>query len=177
MALNKRLSKSKPMKSMRAVTVSKEPWDLGADGPANRKGVREVKAVENSVSPDSMRITKDVETYRRRETWVARYLRKGKLSPDQARAADALFSASAGVRDRDPLAAMGIRAQGDGYDPMCAAIDKRDAFRRMWGMIPNDCRPMVERVVLNDMSIPASGPATRERYMDQLRRGLDAISY
>ena len=176
MALNKRLSKSKPMKSMRAVTVSKEPWDMGADGPANQHRLRHEPATD--IDPETGKETPNPNGVmrRRRDDWVTRYERKGKLTRDQAAAAAKLLDASGGHRDRDPLAALsGVRSTGN-VDPLAQFVDRRAYFRELWAQIPAHCKPVVERVVIEDQPIWHGNPSTRDRHMQRLREGLDAIA-
>lgn len=164
------------------VTVPAMPtsWDAGAEGPANRDRLRKEPATE--FDPATGKETANpngIERYRR-ETWVAKYARKGKLTKQQAAAAEALFYAASGFPNRDPLAAIVCRVDGKSDDdPLVSKVDRRRAFYRLWKQIPDRCKPFVEHVVINDLSIRSmngciNGQA-EERYMRRLCQGLDAI--
>lgn len=158
------------------VSLAPCPWDMGADGPANQHRLRVEPATD--IDPETGRETPNPNGVmrRRRDDWVTRYERKGKLSKDQAAAAAKLRDASEGHRDRDPLAALsGVRATGY-FDPLAAHVDRRAYFRELWARIPAHCKPVVERVVIEDQPIWNGNPATRDRHMQRLRDGLDAIS-
>lgn len=156
-------------------------WDGGATGPANRDRLREEPATE--FDPQTGKETENPNNVRRfrRETWVAKYTRKGKLTKAQAAAAEALFYAASGFPNRDPLAAIVCKVDGKSDDdPLVSKVDRRRAFYRMWKLVPERCKPFVEHVVLNDLSIRSmngciNGQA-EARYMERLREGLDAIS-
>jgi len=166
----------------KAVTVSAMPtsWDAGATGPANRDRLREEPATE--FDPETGRETPNPNGIKRnrRETWVNRYGRKGKLSKDQQAAAANLYAAWAGMPNRDPLAALSDRVDGRGdVDMLARTIDKRREFYRMWRQIPDKSRPFVRHVVLEDLAIRSMNGCrdghTEARYMELLREGLDAI--
>ncbi len=166
----------------KGVTLSTMPtsWDGGATGPANRDRLREEPATE--FDPHTGKETPNPNGIRRnrRETWVDRYARKGKLTKEQQAAAANLYAAWAGLPNRDPLAALSDKVDGKGdVDPLVSTIDKRRAFYRMWRMIPLGSRPYVRHVVLDDLSIRsmngcANGIA-EARYMERLQEGLNAI--
>lgn len=174
--------RQKRRKPQKAVTVSAMPttWDTGADGPANRDRLREEPATD--FDPETGKETPNPNGIKRhrRETWVDRYARKGKLTKQQAAAAANLYAAWAGMPNRDPLAALSDKVDGKGdVDPLASTIDKRRAFYRMWRQIPAKARPFVRHVVLDDLSIRsmngcADGHA-EARYMARLCEGLDAI--
>jgi len=175
--------KPKGKKFKKTVTLPSMPtsWDAGATGAANRDRLREEAATE--FDPATGKETPNPNGVRRnrRETWVDRYARKGKLSKAQQAAAANLYAAWAGLPNRDPLAAMSDKVDGRGdVDLLASTIDKRRAFYRMWRQIPLGSRPYVQHVVLDDLSIRsmngcANGVA-ESRYMERLQEGLDAIS-
>lgn len=149
-------------------------WDRGADGPANRQRLRVEPATE--INPETGRETPNPNNVRRyrRDSWVQVYARQGHLTAHHEAAAIKLRMAAEGMRERDPLAAIGeVRHRGDGGPE--AMIDARRYFRDLWAMVPQDCRPVVERVVLLDEPLWRCGPSVRERHMQRLREGLDAI--
>lgn len=157
------------------VSLASCPWDMGADGPANQHRLRHEPATD--IDPETGKETPNPNGVmrRRRDDWVTRYERKGKLTRDQAAAAAKLHAASEGMRDKDPLAAIGPKST-DGYDSLAAHVDRRAYFRELWAQIPAHCKPVVERVVIEDQPIWHGNPSTRDRHMQQLREGLDAIS-
>lgn len=167
----------KPSKKQSTPYAPPTSWDRGADGPANRQRLRVEPATE--INPETGRETPNPNSvYRyRRQSWVQVYARKGHLTPDQRAAAEKLRMASEGIRERDPLAAIGevrIMSTGGAQEAM---IDARRYFRDLWAAVPISSRPVIERVVLHDEPIwSGCGGRTRERHMQRLRNGLDAIS-
>ena len=150
-------------------------WDRGADGPANRVLLREEPATD--IDPETGRETPNPNKVKRwrRDSWIRVYARKGHLTPQQEAAAEKLRLASEGMRERDPLAAIGeVRAQRG--DVMVARIDARRYFRALWDAIPQASRPVVQRVVLDDEAIWDHGRQSKERNLQRLREGLDAIA-
>lgn len=174
MKLAKRRSKKvKP----REVSLAQAPqWDIGATGPANQIGLREEAATD--IDPETGRETPNPNGIRRRrrDSWVERYFAASKLTQAQASAAIRLRMAAEGMRERDPLAAIGeVRTRGDG-DALAAHVDARSYFRQQWAMVPKESRPVIERVVIDDHPIWHGNMAQRERHMQRLRDGLDAIA-
>lgn len=170
---SRRQSKPKPVTLASAPTT----WDMGATGPANQDRLREEPATD--FDPDTGRETQNPNGIRRRrrDNWVRIYgQKKGGLEPHHVAAAEKLRMASEGMRERDPLARIGeIAARGG--DPQVARVDARQYFRAMWAVIPTDCRPVIERVVLDDEPIwSGAGRAGHERHMQRLKRGLNAIA-
>ncbi|WP_245941459.1 hypothetical protein [Cereibacter changlensis] len=162
------------------VTLSRAPWDLGPLTPRQIAG----KVIEpvTTVDPKTGKTSNPNGVIRtRRETWVERYLRKGKLSAAQANAAEQLAEAAQGRRGRDMLASMvKVDTSASDFDPAVAHLDRRRRFHAMWAAIPASCRPAVEHVVLNDHSLRSmagcnSGKA-EARYLDRLQRGLEALT-
>jgi len=154
-------------------------WDQGATGSANRDRLRVEPATD--FDPATGRETPNPNGVKRvrRETWVARYLRKGKLTTAQAAAAENLYAAYAGHPARDPLAAFSAKVDGKGDDdPQVSALDRKRHFFAMWKKVPPGARPFLEHVVLGDRSIRTmNGCNGRSEpiYMEHLRQGLDAI--
>lgn len=156
-------------------------WDRGADGPANRAMLREEPATE--FDPNTGKETPNPNGIKRmrREMWVDKYARKGKLTKEQHAAAANLYFAHKGLPQRDPLAAFQAKVDFTSCDdPLARQMDRRQWFFSMWANIPDNCKPVIEHVVLNDLSLrsiagchDARGEA---RHMQRLQRGLDAIS-
>lgn len=163
----------------RPVTMPSQPtaWDKGADGPANQHGLRVEPATD--IDPETGKETANPNGIkrRRRVPWVRIYRKQGALTAEQEAAAEKLVMAAEGMRERDPLAALAsVRARGN-HDPEAARVDARRYFRELWAKVPQASRPVIERVVLDDLAIWAGcGQATRERHMKRLCDGLDAIS-
>ena len=111
----------------------------------------------------------------RRVSWVYAYAARGELNRSQVAAAEKLRMASEGMRERDPLAAIGeIKAKSG--DRAAAMVDARRWFHELWASIPTSSRPVIERVVIDDLPIWAGcGSAAWARHMSRLVAGLDAI--
>ncbi|EKX57029.1 hypothetical protein D516_2016 [Rhodobacter sp. AKP1] len=176
-----RMRGAKGRKAMKAKLVSLKlaPWDLGPLTPAQIAGKRIEEAAE--VDPKTGKKSNPNRVIRtRRETWVGRYHRQGKLSVEQANIAAELFEAASGMPARDPLAAIvRVDVSGD-QDPQVAQVDRRRKFFRMWEEIPTFARPVIQHVVLDDQSLrgmPGRVDSRSEaRQLDRLQRGLDALS-
>lgn len=151
-------------------------WDRGAAGQANQNGLRTEPATD--IDPETGKETPNPNGIkrRRRDSWVERYFRGGYLTDRQAAAAISLRMASEGMRERDPLAALRIDRVAGQSDPEAARVDSRAWFREMWAQVPPASRPVIERVVLDDQPIWHGNPAQRERHMQRLCAGLDAIA-
>ena len=167
----------KKAKKKSPVSMDAPPWDRGATGPANRQRLREEPATE--IDPETGKETPNPNNVKRmrRDSWLVIYARRGLLNKRQFAAAEKLRMAAEGLRDRDPLAALDeVRATGYG-DPQAARVDARRFFRELWGMIPAASKPVIERVVVEDQPIwSRCGSAARNRHMQRLKDGLDAIS-
>jgi hypothetical protein len=151
-------------------------WDRGATGPANQNGLRTEAATD--IDPETGKETPNPNGIkrRRRDSWVERYFRAGHLTDAQAAVAIRLRMASEGMRERDPLAALRIDRMAGQSDPEAARVDSRSWFREMWAQVPQSSRPVLERVVLDDLPIWHGNPAQRDRHMQRLCAGLDAIA-
>ena len=150
-------------------------WDAGATGPANQINLRTEPATD--IDPETGRETPNPNGIkrRRREDWAARYHRQGHLTPAQFAAACKLRNASEGMRDRDPLAAIGEVRVRSGCK-LAAYVDARRYFHELWTSVPTASRKVVERVVIDDAPLWNSNAAQRERHMLRLQAGLDAIA-
>lgn len=158
-----------------AAPITLPKWDKGAEGPANQARMRTEPATKED--PDTGREILTGGKRRRRQTWVEIYARKGWITETQKLAAERLARAAEGKPDRDPLAAIvGIRSTAD-FDPQAARVDARAWFREAWATVPMSSRPVLQRVVLDDQPIwNNAGQAGRERHIQRLRDGLDAIA-
>ena len=162
-----------PMPTLAAMPTT---WDRGADGPANRDRLRVEAATD--IDAETGRETANPNGVKRgrRLSWVAIYRNQARLTHAEAAAAERLLMASEGMRERDPIAALdGVRKPGCS-DPEAARVDARRYFREMWAEIPISSRPVIERVVLDDLPIWHGNSAQRERHMKRLVDGLNAIS-
>lgn len=159
-----------------SVALPEVLWDRGADGPANRERLRLEPATE--IDPETGKETQNPNGVmrERRESWLVIYARKGHLDKRQFAAAEKLRMAADGLRDKDPLAAIAIDRVRGQSDPLAAQIDARRFFRELWAQVPSLSKPVVERVVIEDLPIKSGNPAQRERYMQRLREGIDAIA-
>lgn len=162
------------------VTLGRLPWDVG---PLTRlqlagKVAEPVMTVDpdtgKSSNPNPNRVMRT-----RRETWIGRYHRKGKLSDAQMNIACELFEASQGFPARDVLAALRIDQTAGDYDPQVAQVDRRRKFFQMAGDVPVFARPVITHVVLHDQSIRCMPGRVNGRFeeaqLDRLQRGLDAL--
>jgi len=161
------------------VAVAACPWDLGPVTARQIAGkvVEEVKTVDPDTGKEA-NPNKVVRT--RRESWVERYHRKGKLTDGQMSIAEELVEAASGQVQRDALTALLAVVDVSGReDPEVARIDRKRKFFAMWALVPGFARPVIQHTVLNDASlrsIPGGSSANREAvHLDRLRRGLDAL--
>ena len=162
-------------KKMQQITISAAPWDIGALGPANQNDLRTESATD--IDPETGKETPNPNGVqrRRRDSWPEKYFRKGKINAHQLAAAIKLRDASEGMRERDPLAAIGdVFVRGDG-DRQAACVDRRRYFNQLMAKIPYSSHPVIERVVISDVAVWKGNPDQVERYMQRLRIGLDAI--
>ena len=161
--------------SAKPVTLSDAPWDQGAMGPANRHRLRQEPATE--IDPETGKETPNPNNVRRvrRQSWVALYERAGYLDKRQVAAAEKLRNAADGLRDRDPLAALNEIRAGGHSDPQAARVDARRFYHQLWASVPNACKPVLERVVVDDSPIWHGNVLQRYRHIKRLKEGLDAI--
>lgn len=161
------------------VTLAAAPWDLGPLTPAQIAG----KTIEEATYQDpetGKRVNPNGVIRTRRETWVGRYHRQGKLTDAQANIAAELFEASAGMPARDPLAAIiRVDASAGDFDHEAARVDRRRKFFRMWAEVPTFARPVIQHVVLHDCSLRSMAGCidgrTEARHLDRLQRGLEVL--
>jgi len=159
-------------------SLARFPWDVG---PLTRNQIAG-KVVEQVIPVDPktgkpVHAEKVVRT--RREAWIDRYHRKGKLTVQQFNIAVELFEASQGYPSRDVLAALRIDRQAGGDDPLAAAVDRRRKFFAMAGAVPPYARAIIAHVVMQDQSIRSIAGChdgrAEGRHLDRLQRGLDAL--
>ena len=151
-------------------------WDEGAKGPANQDGLRTEPATD--FDPETGKETPNPNGVmrRRRDDWIARYYRAGHLTKEQAAAGAKLRMAAEGMRERDTLEALRVDRRSGGSDPEAARVDARRYFRELWARVPRASRPVVERVVIDDLPIWHGNPSQRERHLERLRSGLGSSS-
>lgn len=160
------------------VTLGRLPWDVGPLTRLQMAG--KVAEQVQVVDPKTGKVSNPDRAVRtRRETWIDRYHRKGKLSDAQLNIAIELFDAAQGFPARDVLAALRIDQQQGDHDPLAAAVDRRRKFFQMASDVPVFARPVITHVVLQDQSLrsmPGCGDGYYEaRHLDRLQRGLDAL--
>lgn len=176
MAKKAKLKRGTAIRAQKAarVSVARSPWDMGADGPANQQGLREEMRpfidpqTGRKINPNGIRGV-------RRECWVDRYLRTGMLTVRQANVARALFTASEGRLREDPLSALFIDRGTDRPDPQGAAFDARRDFHRMWRMVPDYAKPIIERVVIEDLPVWSRMGRARDQHLQNLGDGLTEL--
>ena len=151
-------------------------WDRGADGPANRHRLVEEPATD--IDPETGKETPNPNNVRRvrRQSWLVTYALAGHIDKGQFAAGEKLRMAADGMREKDPLAAIGADIMRHQSDPIAAIVDARQFFRQLWSVIPPSSRPIVERVVIEDRPLQKCSAEQRERYMQRLRDGLQAIA-
>lgn len=159
------------------VTLECFPWDVGPVVANQLRG----KVVEPVVDicPDTGKASNPNKVVRtRREAWIDRYFRQGKLSVTQYNIGRELFDAHEGRQQKDVLAALRIDRCSD-HDVEAERVDRRRKFFAMWALVPEYARPVVRHVVLLDQSIrsmPGCSTGGRDaRALDRLQRGLDAL--
>lgn len=159
------------------VTMPSQPtqWDLGAQGPANRDRLTAEPATEFDPATGREAPNPNGVKRHRRQSWVRIYHAQGLLTAAQLAAAERLRLAAEGMRERDPLGALRIDRASGSSDPEAARVDCRAYFRALWADVPRSSRPVVERVAIDDHPIWHGNPAQRERHMQRLRAGLDAV--
>lgn len=158
------------------VALPEVMWDRGADGPANRRRLVEEPATD--IDPETGKETPNPNNVRRvrRQSWLVTYALAGHIDKGQFAAGEKLRMAADGMREKDPLAAIGADIMRHQSDPIAAIVDARQFFRQLWSVIPPSSRPIVERVVIEDRPLQKCSAEQRERYMQRLRDGLQAIA-
>lgn len=158
------------------VTLPPIMWDRGADGPANQHRLVEEPATD--IDPETGKETPNPNNVRRvrRQSWLVTYALAGHIDKGQFAAGEKLRMAADGMREKDPLAAIGADIMRHQSDPIAAIVDARQFFRQLWSVIPPSSRPVVERVVIEDRPLQKCNSEQRERYMQRLRDGLQAIA-
>lgn len=169
----------KPKGQPKAPTIPASPWDQGASGPANQKGL--VREERGEVDLETgKRINPNRVFGKRRMPIVERMARQGRISAHHVAAAQRLYSAYAGHPTKDPLAALADRVDGGGCDDQnVTLIDSKREFFLLKAMVPPRCWPAVEHVVIEDRSIrEMTGCSHAKAFAEQLARlvaGLEAI--
>ncbi len=163
------------------ITLKGKPsWDMGPLTWAQVKG----KVVEQAmtVDPDTGKQSNPNGVVRtRRETWLGRYAVKGLLTGDQVKIATELLDAHMGRQARDPLSALRIDRSHERPEPEIARFDARRKFHAMWALVPNYARPVIEHVVISDLSLRSMAGSVNGRiyaaHLDRMQRGLDALAH
>lgn len=172
--MTKRNRKTKPAPSVPSAPSS---WDMGANGPANQD--RMIVEPATDIDPETGKETPNPNSVkrRRRVPILVLMLRNRTITDEQATAAARFWMASHGRVEADPLAALNGHAPIRGSsDSQAARVDARREYLAMLARIPLACRPVIDRVVIEDKPVWGTNPATRERHMQRLRTGLDAIA-
>lgn len=158
------------------------PWDHGAAGPANRLGLVEEPATEIDPDTGKERPNPNRVTRVRRILVLEEYASRGAITPRQLAMGLELYAASAGVPERDALAAIGEVAPDRA--PGLSIVQMMDARRKFWAM--RDCLrrilpeawPAVEAVCVLNETLGARHAKKRDRNaaMHSLRSGLDVLA-
>lgn len=172
------MTKAVDIGRFRKVTLGALPWDMGPQTAMQRAG----KVVEPVVHLDpetGKRSNPNGVLRTRRERWVDRYLRQGRLTTGQYAVACELIDAAEGRAAQDPLASLRVdRSYGD-VDPMAAHVDGRAKFRQMWALVPVSSQPVLDHVLVQDRSLRSMAGCidgrTEARHLGRLLAGLDAL--
>ena len=173
------MKRNRKVKPIITLSIAPTQFDQGATGPANVIGLASEDRPDVDVDQVTGKITRSNPNGRRgkrRVPWVETYTMQGKISGRQYMAALALFDASEGMPARDPLCALSIDKASAPYDPQAARVDARATFRRLWAAVPEHCRPIVHRVVIENVSAWQHGGEAVRRHMARLSVGLDAVA-
>lgn len=161
------------------VTMPEVPWDQGADGPANQRGL--VTQERGEVDLATGKVINPNRVFGKvRMPVFMRYYRQGRLTQAHSAAAQRLYAAFAGHPTRDPLMALSDRVDGSSDDdPNVTLIDRRREFYHLKAMIPPTCWPVVEHVVIEDKPIRSmtgcTNPEAFAAQLGRLTRGLEAV--
>jgi hypothetical protein len=161
------------------VTVRSAPWDMGATGPANQIGLVDQERGEVDLATGKV-INPNRVFGKVRMPVFMRMMKQNRITPEHAASAQRLYAAWAGHPTRDPIAAISDRVDRSGTtDPNVIMVDRRREFRTLWAMVPDDCKPVVEHVILDDLPIRAmrgaSRPESAAEYLGRLTRGLEGV--
>lgn len=176
----KRRTRAEQMdKGSRQPTLTVAPWDQGASGPANQRGLVIEERGEVDLTT-GRRINPNRVFGKRRMPIFMRMMRQGRVTASQAAAAERLYSAWAGNPDKDPLARIGDRVDGGRCDDANAnRIDRQREYFVLKAMIPEQCWPVVEHVVIEDRPIRCIVGCTNSEafasHLGRLTMGLEAI--
>lgn len=159
----------------RPVSITPQPWEAGPAMAANLV-IEPVGELRIDLDHGKHKFVGQQGLKRaRRQAWIEIYHAKGMLTDRQYAIADALAKAAAGQTSTDPIAALRIDVSGGG-DPQAARIDTRRSYFRMMRMIPEDCRPVIERVVIEDRALPSTGGSVTAAYLKKLCSALNALA-
>lgn len=168
-------------KKPRPVTVAPQPWDHGATGPANRRGLRVEPATDFDHDTGKERSNPNGVTRVRRMEPIEAYLRQGRITVGQAATAREMRDASEVSRNADPLAAIQshVDRPSGPFEPCAGPYDARHKYRDMMACVPPASRPVVEHVAIGGYYVTAMPGGTKggasARHMQRLRDGLDAV--
>lgn len=157
-------------------TLPTPAWDMGADGRANQAGlVREERPV---IDPDTGKKSNPNGIHGMRRVSVVGLLHRADLlTVKQVNTADQLFRAACGQLHQDSLAALGTKVDDGTSDPQAHAFDTRRDFHRLWEMVPEGSRAVIEHIVLRNQ--PSRKDANSRAWRDELallRDGLDELA-
>lgn len=163
-------------KPKNAVSVAPCPWDMGADGPANRVGL--VKENRGEVDHETgQRMKHNGVVGVRRLSVAGRYLAHGLLTRRQFEAADQLRKAWE-QKDRSPPAIAEVKVDHSPKpdDRTAIIVDRATAYVRVSRFVPKQYAAYINHVARDDRHIGSMAGYRRKVYMDRLRKGLDMLA-
>jgi len=143
------------------VSLSNPPWEEARQEPLNKKRYGS-------------------GNFPRGTPWIERYWRRGKITDAQYTAACTLIKANRPIHSDYASTPLRHRVDGGTAPSIEDALDQKAQLRELCRAIPPQYYVYVWIVVLEDQSISqvrgCSGGSNRNRYLQRLGEGLDALS-
>jgi hypothetical protein len=130
------------------------PWDMGANGQANRIGLHEEDATELDPATGKPIPNPNGVKRQRRLSEVEMAYKAGLINAGQYAAAKSLVALAGGsvIGGNDPIAAIVIKSPtGEAGDPGPGRVDRRRKFFAEWSKVPAECRHALEEAIVNDI--------------------------
>lgn len=159
------------------VTIPAYPWDMGADGPANRAML--VREERGEVDPKTGKVRNPNEVYGvRRISVAAQYLLDGHITKRQFAAADQLLKAWE-QKDRRPPAINEAKVDSSPKpdDHTIIILDRAWKYAHVAMCIPAKYAAFIVHVARDDRHLSSMPGYRRDgTYMRRLRDGLDMLA-